>query len=48
MVDHDSWVRMVVNVCSSWVSEHRVLLYIAFVVTVTLAVQLFNIDLVGE
>lgn len=48
MVTHESWFRMIVHVCGAWVSAHRILLYIAFVTTVTLLVQLLGIDLVGE
>ena len=51
MVTRDTWLRAVWEAMTAWVwrnHTHRILIYIALVVTVSLAVEVFDISLVGR
>lgn len=48
MVRHENWVKTVMAVLTGYMWKHRILLYIAVVVTLTLAVELFHISFVGR
>ena len=51
MVHHDSWVRVIWEhlVASLWHNKtHRIMLYIALIVTLILGVEVLDLSLVGR
>lgn len=48
MVHHETWYSHLCKCILEWVSHNRIILYIAFVLTLSLAVQVFNFSLVGK
>ena len=48
MVHHDNWVHHLIDMLGTYIWKHRILLYIAFILTLILLVEMFELSFVGK